>query len=183
MRKVLLSTVVAMTVLAGCGNGTSGSRVASAGGKPKPSDSAGVVAAYVRAVRQYVTCLRAEGLEVSDPDPKGRIQFGGDMAKLKADPHFTAAEVKCKDKLPPVPAELQDKPKLTAAQIDASRRYATCMRRNGAPDFPDPGPDGYYPEPAPGTTGWDQTSTGARHAGLVCGPIIGEPATPGPGQG
>ena len=28
--------------------------------------------------------------------------------------------------------------------VEAGRRYAQCMRNNGVPDFPDPGPDGRF---------------------------------------
>ena len=28
--------------------------------------------------------------------------------------------------------------------VEAGRQYAQCMRNNGVPDFPDPGPDGRF---------------------------------------
>jgi hypothetical protein len=175
------STVV--LAIAGCGGTGNEPRVASAGGTPTALASADVLTAYVEGVRSYVKCLRAEGVKVSDPDPKGRFQFEGDLGALKADPKFAAAQLTCRDLLPPRPAGLQDRPAKTAEQIDTARRYARCMRANGAPDFPDPDPDGYYPTRSGGSSGWDQTSVGARRASRACAPIIGDPARPGTGVG
>jgi len=183
-----LSLVLAVTglALAGCGSPHQEPQVASAGGTPTASvttAAADVVAAYLEGVRAYVTCLRAEGLKVTDPDPRGKIEFEGDLKLLKADPKFAAAQQKCSSLLPPVPAGLQDRPVKTAAQIEVTRRYAACMRENGAPDFPDPGPDGYFPDRSAGEPTWDQTSDGARRATRTCATIIGDPSSTGPGQG
>lgn len=127
------------------------------------------LANYVDGVRAYVACLRKAGVKVSDPDAKGHYTFDGDLASLKKDPSFTAAQEKCRDLLPPAPAGLDDKPAKTRQQIDAARQYATCMRAHGAPDFPDPGPDGYFDR---GQT-WDETTDGARRATVACASILG----------
>jgi hypothetical protein len=170
--------------LAGCGGpATQQPQVASAGGTPTLAPTSDVVGAYVEAMRAYVTCVRAEGVKVSDPDAKGKITFEGDLRKLKADPKFLTAQQKCSGLHPPVPAELEERPVLTAEEIEKERQYAKCMRENGAPDFPDPGPDGYLPERTDGAPSWNQDTEGARRAGVTCGPIIGAPATPGPAQG
>jgi len=183
---LLLVLTVTGLALAGCANAREEPQVASAGGTPTVSVTAAtadVVAAYVEGVRAYVTCLRAEGLKVTDPDPKGKIEFEGDLKLLKADPKFVAAQQKCSSLLPPVPAGLQDKPAKTAEQIEVTRRYAACMRENGAPDFPDPGPDGYLPDRGTGEATWDPTTDGARRATRTCATIIGDPSSTGPGQG
>lgn len=131
-------------------------------------------------MRKVVACLRAQGVDVSDPDARGRIEFGGDLQRLKQDPAFTAAQARCRDIWPPVPLELADDlPPLTPQQIEAAREYAKCMRANGAPDFPDPGANGYYPQDRT----WAQDTPSAIQAGVICGPIVGAPATPGPVQG
>jgi hypothetical protein len=57
------------------------------------------------------------------------------------------------------------------------------MRENGAPDFPDPRPDGHFPDNPDGSQMWDQNTDAAIKAGMKCGPIVGAPATPGPAQG
>ncbi len=174
---------LAALALAGCADPQQDQQIASAGGTPAVTVPADEVATYVEGVRDYVACLRAEGLKVTDPDPKGKFEFQGDLKLLKADPGFIAAQEKCRALLPPVPASLIEKPVMSAAQIDLARRYASCMRENGAPDFPDPGPDGYPPERTSGEPTWDQTSEGARRATRACAGIIGDPTEAGPGQG
>jgi hypothetical protein len=71
------------------------------GGAPEPPD-----AAELEAQRQYATCMREHGIDMSDPDPNtGRSQIGGRLAnatrdQLRADPGYEAAAEACKDKLP-----------------------------------------------------------------------------------
>ncbi|NUT37183.1 MAG: hypothetical protein HOV79_29350 [Hamadaea sp.] len=182
-RIAVLGLLVAAAALQGCSGDSGQPQVASAGGTPTVAPTADVVGTYVEAVRSYVTCLRGEGLKVSDPDAKGRFTFEGDNRTLKADPKFRAAQQKCGGLLPPVPAELQDKPVLTAEQIEKAREYAKCMRDNGAPDFPDPGPDGYYPDNADGTPVWNQSTDAAIRAGYKCAYVHGGPTSPPVGKG
>ncbi|MEU0738678.1 hypothetical protein [Streptomyces sp. NPDC006134] len=172
--------------LTGCGGDRSESEIptAASGGAATPSagaDGQGAgddVAAYVRAQRTYVKCLRENGVDAPDPDGKGNIDFGDD-ASLKKDATFRAAMEKCAGHLAAVPESIEkgNQSKLTAEQIKVKQRYATCMQDNGAADFPDPGPDGL------GQGEWDQSSAGAERAMRICGPIVGVPATPGPGKG
>lgn len=179
----LAASVVAF-VLGGCGSGGGGAGVPTADGgtgvsaSPSGGDD---VAAYVQARREYVKCLRENGIDAPDPDVQGNIDFGsGDIRRtLKKDPKFRAATEKCGKDLPAVPESIEksNQPSLSAEQIEVEREYAECMRKNGAADFPDPGPDGL------GQGEWDQTSAGARRATRICGPIIGVPATPSPGKG
>lgn len=177
MRKYLLcATVGAALALAGCG-GPASPTVASAGGKPSAASTADERAAYVDGMREWVRCLRGHGVQVSDPDPKGRVEFTGDRSKLKADPAFRAAQTACKDKLPPMPADLEEHPSRSPQEVERSKRYARCMQQHGAPDFPDPGVDGSYPD-----TPWDQDSAGAQRARRACASIIGEPVD-GKGKG
>jgi len=182
-RCALVSVLAALTIgpaIGGCGGGPAGEpRVATAGGTPTATANADVRTAYIEAMRKVVACLRAQGVKVSDPDAKGRITFEGDNRTLKQDPAFAEAQMRCRDIWPTVPEELVDKPPMTPEQIETARQYAKCMRANGAPDFPDPGPDGYYPT----NVTWAQDTPGAMQAGVTCGPIIGAPASPGPAQG
>jgi hypothetical protein len=176
----------ALFALAGCGGGdaedpqvatlATDSPAATATGRPD------VVAEYIETKRAWVACLRDRGIEVTDPDAKGRVEFVGDTRKLKADPAFAAAQKACNHLSRPVPKELEERPVVTAEEKEQRRRYAKCMRENGAPDFPDPGPDGYYPEPADGSPGWDQAAPGAIRAGRICEKEI-YGITPGPGLG
>jgi hypothetical protein len=184
-RAVLGTVSVVLLALAGCGSDR-GPTLATAGGSPAvaPDSTFDVRAAYVEAMRGYVACLRAEGVRVSDPDPNGRLQFEGDLKALKADPVWVAAQEKCRALLPPVPDGIQDKPVKTPEEIEVARRYARCMRANGAADFPDPGPDGYLPDRgSEGSPVWNQTGPGVERATRVCAAIIGDPTVAGRGTG
>ena len=170
-----------VVTLAGCGGGEE-PQVASANtARPSPSGTSGAasdsdVASYLNGVRSWVACLRKEGVDVTDPDPTGQVTFPGDAAALKSDPTFTAAQQKCRSLEVPVPEAIQElrQPKLSAEQIATQRQYAECMQRSGAPDFPDPGSDGYPSRDSQ----WNQTSAGARKASRACAPIIGDPTDP-----
>ncbi|MEH0841829.1 hypothetical protein V6U81_05455 [Micromonospora sp. CPCC 205711] len=181
--RAALGAAALVLLVGGCGGDTKEPSVASAGGTPAAASTAEAVTAYVEGVRKYVACLRDEGVQVSDPDAKGKIEFSGDRRALKSDPKWRAAQIKCNDLNPPVPQGLEDKPVLTPEQIEAARRYAQCMQTNGAPSFPDPGPDGYQPDSNDGTSAWDPTSPGAKRASAACASIVGQPASPGAGVG
>ncbi|WP_322768925.1 hypothetical protein [Frankia sp. Cr1] len=183
---LLVVVTVAGIVLTGCGSAQRERQVATAGRTPTASATAATadtVVAYVEGVRAYVKCLRADGVQVTDPDPKGRYTLEGDLGLLKSDQKFVAAQEKCHDLLPPVPSGLQDRQTRTLDEIKMARDYARCMRENGAPDFPDPGPDGYVSRGGPGEQTWDQTTDGARRATRACASIIGDPSTDGGGKG
>ncbi|GAA1884390.1 hypothetical protein [Actinomadura bangladeshensis] len=183
--RVVLAAVacVAAVALGGCGGGGEAKIPTAAGGAAAPSAAAGKgggdeVAVFVQSRRDYVTCLRKNGVDVPDPDAKGNIDFGGDRT-IKKDPKFLAAAQKCSGLLKPVPESIEkgNQPKLTAEQIRVKQRYAKCMQENGAADFPDPDSDGYVQGE------WDQSSAGAKRAIRICGPIVGVPASPGPAKG
>ncbi|WP_344085367.1 hypothetical protein [Luedemannella helvata] len=180
--------LMAMTFAAGaCGSDPKAPEVASAGGTPTAARTSGasdVVTAYVEGVRAYVACMRGEGVKVGDPDSKGKFEFEGDPKALKEDPTFIKAQKACGEKLPPVPDELRQLPPRTAEEIEAAREYAKCMRANGAPDFPDPLADGYFPAPMSSEDEiWDQNTAGAKRAIVKCAPIIGDKVDPGQGNG
>ncbi|WP_369036819.1 hypothetical protein [Streptomyces adonidis] len=190
--RVLLAVAASVMAFAltGCGGGDGGSKVptAASGGATTASGGAAAgdgagddVAAYVAAQGKYVKCLRDNGIDAPDPDAQGNIDFGGgdNVRALKKDPKFQAASEACAEFVTAVPESVEkgNQPALTAAQIKVKQEYATCMQKNGAADFPDPGPDGL------GQGEWDQTSAGAKRATRICGPIVGVPATAAPGKG
>jgi hypothetical protein len=187
-----LAAVVAIGLLAGC-SGASTPTIPEASAPPTSSSGSGAspasastsaavgvgaeVAAYVRAQRAWVACIRQHGFDLPDPDPHGIV----DLSSFpKNEPAARSAWLKCQHLSVAMPDSVQQyvMPPLTAAQKAVKRRYATCMQANGAPDFPDPGPDGYFLDRS-----WDETSAGAQHASTVCAHIIGAPATPGAGVG
>ncbi|MEU8541207.1 hypothetical protein AB0C52_14670 [Streptomyces sp. NPDC048717] len=187
---VVTASVMAVTV-AGCGGGgdapevptaAGGGASATAGGAKGGADGGGgdELATYVNAQRKWVKCLRENGVDAPDPNARGQVDFGGDSLALKKDTKYLKASAKCESLLVPVPESVENgnRPKLTPQQIKVKRDYAACMQKNGAPDFPDPGPDGT----AQGAE-WNQTSAGATRATRICAPIIGESPNPDAGKG
>lgn len=181
------SLVVAL-VLTGCGGGDEGAygEVASAGrstpGGASASGSAhgtDELAGYVEAQREWVGCLRENGLDAPDPDAKGKVDLG-DARKAKSDPKFLVAQEKCQSLVPSVPDSLEREmqPALSAKEIEQKKRYAKCMQEGGAPDFPDTDDKGFSKEVA-----WDSTSVGAKRAQRTCGSIVGVPDDAAPAKG
>ncbi|WP_088994613.1 hypothetical protein [Micromonospora echinaurantiaca] len=174
-----------MFALSACTGATDVPPVATAGGSSaqptgSPGAVGGVVAQYVEGRRQWVNCLRKEGFDLPDPDAKGFVDLGAPGSPKKGDPKWEAAQKKCKDFNLPVPEELEEKgPPATAEQIAHRREYAKCMRANGMPDWPDPGPDGEFPE-----DGWGpreltpQEQAANIRASQICEPVLdGRPKT------
>ncbi|MER7955519.1 hypothetical protein [Streptomyces sp. NPDC096030] len=192
--RVLTAAAASVMALAltGCGSDDGGSEVPTAGGATTAASASGggdgggssapdgELAAYLDGKRAFVKCLRENGIDAPDPDAKGRIDFG-DTAALKKNPAFLKASQTCASLNPPVPESVEKSlaPKLSPEQIKVRREYADCMQKNGAPDFPEPGPDGNVY----GEAQWDQTSAAAERATRTCAPIIGAPADQGPGKG
>lgn len=183
--------------LAGCGGGNGGgAKVPSAdggsGGSSVSATAAGgaqgagsEAAAYVEGQRKWVACMRKNGIDLPDPDSKGRVDISGQGPQIKKSSQFISASQKCKGLMAPMPEGFEEanEPKLTPAQIKATRDYADCMQKNGAPDYPDPGPDGYTLDDNSGRQVWDQTSAGAKRATRLCAPIAGEPTDAPAGKG
>lgn len=192
--RVLLAAAASVMAFAltGCGSGDDGAKVPTAAGGGGSSASAGKtggqgggndVAAYVESRRKWVACMRQNGVDLPDPDSKGQVDMSGQGLALKKDPKFMNASKKCAKFNATVPQALEpDEPKLTSEQMKTQRKYAACMQKNGAPDFPDPGPNGNSNDNS-GEPGWDQSSAGAQRATRVCAPIIGEPTNPPSGKG
>jgi hypothetical protein len=83
---------------------------AAACGHLLPPSEAGIApqpptAQQLEQLRTYAVCMRAHGIDMSDPTPTGGLTIGGRLAtgtraQLKYDPGFKAAQAACKDKLP-----------------------------------------------------------------------------------
>ncbi|WP_407841247.1 hypothetical protein ACE1OC_40360 [Streptomyces sp. DSM 116496] len=202
--RLLMATLAAPVLafaLAGCGSGNDAKEIptagdstsshaasqageANTGGSGGQGGAQGEVAAYVDAQRKWVGCMRQNGVDLQDPDAKGQVEMG-DVGALKKDPKFLTASEKCADLRVTVPKAVERllRPKLTPEQVKTQRDYADCMQKNGAPDFPDPGPDGYAEDDNSGKAMWDQNSAGAKQATRACASIIGDPVGTGPGKG
>lgn len=190
-----VAAAIAISLLAACSSGSTptipeanGPRSTPSGpsatGSSESSASSGAaiganaeVAAYLRAQRVWVACIRQHGFDLPDPDAHGVVNL---TSFPKNEPAARTAWLSCQHLFVAMPKSVQQQlmPPLTAAQKAVKRHYATCMQGNGAPDFPDPGPDGYFLDRS-----WDETSAGAEHASAVCAHLIGAPASPGAGVG
>jgi hypothetical protein len=145
MRFVIFTAFLALAV-GGCARPSSDDGVATAeGAQPvaqqsadpdRPSDDP------QERLRQFVNCMRANGVDVPDPEPNDRtgksvLNFGdGEIDKSKLLP----AMEKCNKYMPGGGAKLE----LTPQEIERMRRFAQCMRENGVPTWPDPEPDGSF---------------------------------------
>ena len=117
--------VVALLVLAACGQSNRSSAA------PAPVDKAA-------AGRAYAQCMRANGVpDFPDPDANGELR--GPAHEKANDPKFQAAQEKCRSLAPGAEHEKAD-----PASVEQLRQFSQCMRANGLPDFPDPGPDGTF---------------------------------------
>lgn len=168
------------TVATARSSGGSSAIQTSTGGSPA-SSAVHDLTGWIQAQRDWVSCLREHGLNVKDPDPTGEVDLMLGPGQDKADPKVSGALQACASRQLPRPASARAT--LTPEQVATFRAYARCMQQNGAPDFPDPSPDGSPPQRQPGVVLWDSSTPGARQAAVACASIIGDPATAGPGQG
>ena len=138
-RTVAAITLMLALATAGCARGgTDDPAVASApgAGGNAAAASAGPGADDPDAQLKFSRCMREQGLSWF-PDPSdGKLAIkpppGTDDKKIQA------AQEKCKQFLP----NGGEPPKLSAEELEKVRLYAKCMRENGLPNFPDPGPKG-----------------------------------------
>jgi hypothetical protein len=137
----VVPAVLALIALGACSKGDDGEGIATANGGTasasadpnRPSDDPEV------RVRQFVGCMRAEGIDMPDPQPgdktgKSALQF--EAADGASKEKLGKAMEKCDMYLP---GSEQDR-QITPEQLEQMRQYAKCMRENGFPDFPDPDP-------------------------------------------
>ena len=150
----------------------------SGGPTPEPSASGSSGPDPVR----YARCMREHGMTWY-PDP---VDAAGNLGKAKppADvdkTKLTAAQDACRPYSSgtdgPQPASAADKAKMLA--------FATCMRANGLPTFPDPEKEGGF---SLGGTGLNPTSATFQAAQKKCANLMPEPPggknkATGPGTG
>jgi hypothetical protein len=185
----VLAVILSLT---GCGTDTTEPTVASADSRPNvaeqpaASPTPDALAQYVEGRRRWVACMREQGYNLPDPDPRGDVDMSSVItrATAKADPRFIAAHVACAKVDPTMPAELRATvPPLTAEQLQNLREYAKCMRANGRPSFPDPRPDGEFPEGDYSGLSAQELAANER-AVRICDPVAGgePPATYDPDE-
>jgi hypothetical protein len=161
MNRTTLLALGAATLfaLAGCST-DQGDGIASAGGT---STQAAEQVSDEDKAREFVGCMREQGIELPDPEPDGNggFDFGiADSGVNVDDPAFREAIQACQDKLPGGGMANLDDPELQA-QL---REFAQCMRDNGI-DFPDPDTDGGF---AGALTEIDRTSPQFQKAMDAC---------------
>jgi hypothetical protein len=116
----------------------------------------------------YAQCIRANGVpEFPDPLPDGRIMVRRGAGFSMNDPRYRAAQEACQDVRPP---GLGQAGFGTQGSGDAETMivFARCMRENGVPDFPDPGPDGGIRIVAGSGTGMDPNDPKFQAALRTC---------------
>jgi hypothetical protein len=125
---VLVAAPLLTLGLAGCSAGT---------GSPSPSSTPSMSLSDYRL--KMSQCLRANGVDVSDPDENGvEMQSGG--AQANDNGQMQAAMDACLKELGKPPAMSDDEKKQQQkAQQEASLKMAKCYRDNGV-DVPDPQP-------------------------------------------
>lgn len=177
--------IALLLALGGCGSEPAAPTVATAQSSTPTaasSPSADPLAEYVDAQRAWVKCMREHGYDLPDPDAKGNVDFGAFMAErklAKTDPGLVAAQQACLSLRKAAPAD--SPPPVTAEQLANRRKYAKCMRDNGVTDWPDPGPDGEWPNTG-ALSGSPAHPERMERAIQVCDPVIdGRPtASPDP---
>ena len=90
------------------------------------------------AVLAYAQCIRDNGYaEFPDPDSEGGFKF---LINPESAPRFNAATAACRHL---APEGMRDEG-VTPQQLDALIKLSQCVRENGVPEFPDPGPQGNH---------------------------------------
>jgi hypothetical protein len=144
LRLTILMALGATLLAGACGESGGDGAVPSAAttGAPAPGASASATpsGAYAQALA-FAQCMRDNGLpDFPDPDPSGGLGVGGTTVDRGSAQYQNAIEA-CQDLRPAG----TDQGETNTEQLDKMRAYAACIRQNGVPDFPDPGPDGFDP--------------------------------------
>ncbi|MGP4112884.1 hypothetical protein ACTWP5_18490 [Streptomyces sp. 4N509B] len=122
----------AASAVAGTGSGAGAGSGADDGGGA-PVGQADEQRDFDAMMREFAECLRANGMEVADPEPGQGVALNGDGQ----DPAVVEAAMEaCREY---DPAHWEQEP--IAPEIEAALRdYSACMRDHGVEDFPDPVP-------------------------------------------
>lgn len=146
----------AVLAIAACSNGGSGH---AAGGSASNSPSGS--ASPARSGPAYAQCMRQHGV-TNFPDPQGPNQNSFLITgAVTNNPHFQAASKACESLRPQQGTGGGSSGGVSQQRLLA---FAQCMRANGVPQFPDPGPNGALRIGG----GVDPSSPQFQHAQQVC---------------
>ncbi|MBT0768431.1 hypothetical protein KIH74_05815 [Kineosporia sp. J2-2] len=140
-----MTATVTITALAGCSSASTASIASAApsGSRATPATSeAGSDARfqdYLASERAFATCMRAAGLDVSDPEPDGtqRAPYKEQIKGTGLSKSQQTAIGSCQTKLLPDPRP-QSYPLLSDEEFAFSQKMAVCFRQHGVPEYPDP---------------------------------------------
>jgi hypothetical protein len=171
-RWIGLSPLLAVLTLAAC-TGSPGPSVATAGNTPEGRMEAPSADPQERA-RQFVACMRANGVEIDESSGAGR---GGRIAVPTGAPEVETAMEKCRIYLP----DGGEPGQLSPDDIERHRLYAKCMRENGVPEYPDPNPATGVTELGSDLSQKMKNDPSFLAASEACRSVLGSPgaATPG----
>ena len=130
MKKRLALILLGLALVAAACNTTTSTR---------SNDS--VRAQAVTAWHDAAQCFRDHGFPAPDPaiDDQGKATFPDDLPRTPDDVLQICADVL--NRIPNTgPAQ-----GLSSAGVQARRQFAVCMRANGVPVWPDPDPEGRFP--------------------------------------
>ena len=124
-----MALLVAATWLIACGSSSSDDKAPGAGQAPAADQA-----------RKYAQCIRDKGVP-DFPDPDAQGNFTGAGHEQQDNPKLRAAMQACRAL---APGGEHEQNVGTPAFVKQARKFAQCVRDNGVPDFPDPGPDGTF---------------------------------------
>jgi hypothetical protein len=160
--------------LAGCGGGSRNASsdpasLAISGCSPSGCSSPGASASAEAIAVKFSGCMRSHGV-TEFPDPtigsNGLPSWGPTPNVNGGAPAYNAAQQVCKKNLPSLrPQTSAEKATANAAAL----KYATCMRSNGVPDFPDPNGQGLINVNATGTL--EPSSPQFQKSQTACGSL------------
>jgi hypothetical protein len=130
----ILLALSAVLALVGCGTDKPADGVASANGSSGSAATPSSAAAEGD-MAEFAKCMRANGVDMPDPDPNGGLGDGGKNID-RTSPAFQKAMDACKQHLPGG----GDLSKLDPKTVDQLRQFTQCLRANGV-DVPDPDPN------------------------------------------
>ncbi len=185
MRRLLLPVLALSLIGAACSSGTDGSEVASLAAAAEDDLAASVVEEEIdreAALLSFAECLRAEGVEVDDPEvgPDGQLRLPRPTSDQVVDREaMQLARAACSEHLEGVTIGFEDRD--TTEFQDMLLEFSACMRDNGY-DMPDPDLSGFQPGSGPGGGGGGGLFGGLEDrddptfiaADEICRPIFGD---------